>query len=232
MCEPTDGGACGCSTTTTTRPAPTRRTCATEGCDRIASGGALNCRTCRAEAPIRRELAQREAAHRREVQAYREALGTVKRTLFEATGAEALNATHAARLAAKDIASKEAAIEVLDRKCGILRMDRDARAKHINQGEADAIGQMLGCEPVGRSMMWAAGGLRQALDECRRAHDAIDGLHTLALSERDDWKRVAEKNADERREARTEVATIRTRLHIMYAVAVLLGVASVVGGVL
>jgi len=61
MCEPTNGGACGCAPTATTKQTK-RRTCETAGCPRV-SGDARFCRTCRAVAPVRAGAARAQATH-------------------------------------------------------------------------------------------------------------------------------------------------------------------------
>jgi len=62
MCEATDGTTCPCSEAPSATPS--RRTCATEGCTRIASGGAKHCRTCRAERPLREKSERMMSAMR------------------------------------------------------------------------------------------------------------------------------------------------------------------------
>ena len=212
MCETTDGTACPCSET----PSPTtkRRTCATPGCERIASGGAKHCRTCRAEAPLRAEMARRYDARRREVQAYREALGGVVRNL-QAADITGTTAGHAARLAAVALTK--------------ARAERDNATKALAVARDHARGLEVR--------------LRRAKDD---RDDAVATVQQLTEAvgelriERDDWRSVAKKNANERGQAHMELASLkslygglgqhhkalRTRLHIMYAVAVLLGVAA------
>ena len=158
MCEPTNGGACGCAPTATTKQTK-RRTCETAGCPRV-SGDARFCRTCRAVAPVRAEFARIQAAHRREVAAYREMGGKVARAL-EAAGMTGASPVHAAQRAAAHILRDSAVRAHQTSQIRTLTLARDSaqadavrmgallnaqttRANRAERDTADALGRLQG----------------------------------------------------------------------------------------
>jgi len=221
MCETTNGTPCPCSETPSANPK--RRTCATPGCTRIESGGARHCRTCRTERPLRIEVAKLTEAHERIGADWSRAIACIDATHEILDGANVSRAHHLG-----GGLSLEGRVESLVRNRDTVVslytevvIKRDEAVRALDLARAAAKGQK-------ERLRRAKAEISTTLDRLQISHAETDATqhHLRAVIEQRDDARgalgVARKESD----------ALRLRLRIMHAVAALLGVAAVAGGVL